>query len=218
MPGSTTRTAAWPRPLEIAARLLIASALVLWLTHAFGRALVEPMLPVFTRAIAALDGDFKILATDITQEGPSETVRFRANLARPVEVGGRTFYPFGWGATPVGGFQVTITVGGVLQYCALAIILVCAWPVARAREYCLRLAIIAPLMAVLLLVDVPLTVPGEMWNLIRADAEPDGFQPLMIWSRFLMGGGGHALGILFGGHSIALSARLSGHPTAGLVR
>lgn len=209
MRGSTTRTVTWPRPLEIAARLLIAGMLVLWLTHAFGRALVEPMLPVFTSAITALDDEFKILATDISEEGPSETVRFRANLARPVEVGGRTFYPFGWGAIPVGGFQVTITVGGVLQYCALVVILAVAWPVARAREYCLRLAIIAPLMAVLLLVDVPLTVPGEMWNLIRAEVEPGGFQPLMIWSRFLMGGGGLALGIFFGGLAIALAARLN---------
>jgi hypothetical protein len=32
-------------------------------------------------------------------------------------------------------------------------------------------------------------------------------QPLMIWSRFLMGGGGLALGILFGGLAIAVAGR-----------
>jgi hypothetical protein len=35
---------------------------------------------------------------------------------------------------------------------------------------------------------------------------PNALQPLMIWSRFLMGGGGLALGVLFGGLAIALAA------------
>jgi len=209
MPGSSTRTAAWPQPVELLARLLIASALVLWLAHAFERALVEPMLPVFSSVIPALDDEFTILATDISEDGPSKAVRFRVNLARPVDVGGRTLYPFGWGTIPAGEFQVTITVGGVLQYCVLVFVLIFAWPVLRAREYCLRVAIAAPLMAVLLLVHVPLTVLAELWHGIRAETDPGGLQSLMIWSRFLMGGGGLALGVLFGGLAIALAARLS---------
>jgi hypothetical protein len=183
--------------------------LVLWLAHAFGRALVAPMLSVFGSVIPVLDDEFTILATDISEEGPNEAVRFRANLARPIDVGGRTLYPFGWGEIPAGGVQVTITVGGILQYCALMVILVFAWPVVRAREYCLRIAIAAPLMAVLLLVHVPFTVLAELCSWTRMESTPSGLQPLMIWSRFLMGGGGLALGIFFGGLAIAVAARLS---------
>jgi len=53
-------------------------------------------------------------------------------------------------------------------------------------------------------------VLADLRQWLRTETEPGGPQPLLIWSRFLMGGGGLALGILFGGLVIALAARLSG--------
>ena len=201
-----------PRPLELIARLLIAAALVFSLSQVFERALVTSLAPVLSHVIEALDGDFTILAADVNR-GPGETLRFRANLTHPLEMRGRIFYPFGWGSKPAGRFQVTVTAGSVLQYCALMLILVVAWPAARPREYGLRAAIGAPLFAVLLLMPVPITVLAELWNLIRAELDPGKLQPLMICSRFLMGGGGLALGLLFGGVTIAVAA--GGHENHG---
>ncbi len=207
MPGSATRSAASPRPLELLARLLIAGALVLWSAHLVERSLVQRMLPAFNRIIPLVDDEFTILTTDITQDGANESIRFRLNLSRPIAVGGQTIYPFGWGPIPPGGFQVAIVLGGVLQYCLLLAILIFAWPVKRLQEYGLRVAIAVPLLAVLLFIDVPFTVLAELWGVIHAQADPGALQPLMIWSRFLMGGGGLALGILFGGLAIAVAGR-----------
>jgi hypothetical protein len=191
-------------------RLAIASALVLWLSHTFERTFVQSMIPAFGAAILALDGNFTLLGIDISRDdGPNETLRIRANLAHPIKVAGRTLLPFGWGPMPEGGFQLTLALGGVLQYCALMLIVVLAWPAMRAWEFALRILIAAPLMAILLLIDVPFTVLAELWGAIHRNIDPQIFQPLMIWSRFLMGGGGLVLALLMAGIAIGLGARWS---------
>ncbi len=96
-------------PLELLARLLMAAVLILGGAHLFERTLVRSLLPAFSRTIPFLDDEFTVVATDITLEGPNNCVRFRLNLARPIVVGTRVLYPFGWGTRPAGGFQVTIT-------------------------------------------------------------------------------------------------------------
>jgi hypothetical protein len=207
MPGSSVQTTAPPRPLELLARLLAAAALVLWLSHSFQRAFVKPLIPAFSTALRILNIDFTILGIDVSEDGPNETLRFRANLAHPIEIAGRRLSPFGWGSIPEGGYQVNLTLGGILQYCALTLILVLAWPARHAREFAVRLLSVLPLMGILLLIDVPFTVLAELWNAIHAGVDPHGFQPLMIWSRFLMGGGGLMLALLAAALAIALARR-----------
>jgi len=187
---------AWPRPFELLARLLVAAALVLWPAHVFQRALVTPLLPLLGDAVVTFDDSLRLISVDVVSEPSGEVVRFRVNLAHPVEVAGYTVYPFGWGSAPRGGYQVRLTLGGVLQYPAFVLIAILAWPAKRAAEYGLRLFAAVPLMAVLLLVDTPSTVLAEVWGEIHAGIDARGFQPLMVWSRFLMGGGGLVLALL----------------------
>ena len=175
-------------------------------------------MPAFRGTIAVLSDEFTILSADIDRTGPSQVVRISANLSRPVEIGTVTVLPFGWGTMPAASFQVAMTTGGALQYCALMLILVLAWPAAGAREYLARAAIGAPLFTLLLVMPLPCTVLAELWNLVRADLEPGRAQPWMIWSRFLMGGGGLALGALCGAVTVALTAALTArHATRTIV-
>jgi hypothetical protein len=215
MPGSAAHTVASPRSLDIFARLLIAGALVLGCGHVLERPLVQAILPAFNRAIPLIDDEFKILTTDIATEGPNRTVRFRLNLSRPISVGAKLIYPFGWGAVPAGGFQVTIDLAGVLQYCSLTVMIILAWPVKSWWEYGRRAAISVPLLGLLIFIDVPFTVLAESWGMIHAAADPGAMQPLMIWSRFLMGGGGLVLGILCGAVAVLVCARRQEPAAAG---
>jgi len=212
--------AGWPEPSRLFVRCLLAATVILWLVHAAGPGLTAPMLPWFNRVVAAIDDSFTIRGSEIAKRHGADIVRFHADLAHPIQIGGGTLYPQTAG-TGVSQLQVTVTVGGVLQSCALMLIIILAWPLLSvqaasgpaasqaavseqtrteaalcAREYAARIAISVPLLAVLLLADVPLSVDAELWNLLREQLEPDRAQPLMIWNRFLMGGGGFALALL----------------------
>ncbi|MHB8814877.1 MAG: hypothetical protein ACYDAE_16605 [Steroidobacteraceae bacterium] len=197
MPGSLTQAAApWPQPLEIAARALISTVLVLVAVQALGRPLVRPLLPIFRAAVPLLDARFVITDVRLARLGADEVVRFRGNLARPLLIHDRIVEPFGWNGVPAGGFQITYTVGGVLQYGAVLLIFVLAWPASGVRELACRLALALGCIAVVSMVIVPLTVVAEFRNGLENLVGPTPPAGLLIASRYLMGGGGWAVALL----------------------
>lgn len=209
MLGSYTARAAWISPRELAVRLAVASVLILGVMHLLQRPAAEALIPVFRMAIQLLTDSFVINDARIAEHGASDTVRFRANLARPITLDGRTIYPFGWNGAPEGGFQVTYTVGGVWSYIALMLIVVFACPGLRAKEYELRLLLSVVPVAVLLLLDVPTTVLAELWNGIYDWADIHRLSGWVIWSRFLMGGGGYLIALLMAAGVLVWARSLS---------
>lgn len=208
MPGNVTPHAPLPRLPELLLRLLLAGALAFCLSAAYEKVLVGAMLPLFDRVITTLDSDFTILGSNIGTDRTNAAAIFRANLSHPLEIGGKTLYPFGYGQMPAGAFQVAITLGGVLGYADLLLILVLAWPGAGVREYGLRIVIAAPLIVALMLIDVPVTVLGELVNGVTGAADQGRIPPLLICSRLLMGGGGFAIAAFLAFVAISLAARL----------
>lgn len=128
---------------------------------------------------------------------------YRANLARPVVVGNRILYPLGTHGVPDGGFQVTNTVGGVLQLPALLLMIALAWPARRASELAVRLGIALPVTAAVVLLDTPFTAVAELRNGLATAIDPRTVDSWMVASRFLMGGGGYALMLPLTAGSIA---------------
>src|SRR5215831_17414434 len=129
MPGCMAAPIGKPRPLELAARLLIAAVIALWLANRLTDPVVRLSIPLFTGATWTLSDDFVITSAEVDTRGTAHALRVRANLTRPVIWNHRTIYPFGWEGTPLGGFEVTLTLAGMLQYCVLLITLALAWPV-----------------------------------------------------------------------------------------
>jgi hypothetical protein len=209
MLGSCTPRAAWISPRELALRVAIASVLILGTVHLFQRPAAEELIPVFRTAIHLLSDSFVVNDARLAEEGASDTVRFRANLARPITVDGRTIYPFGWNGGPEGGLQVNYTVGGVFSYIALMLIVVHAWPAQHVKEQALRFLLSLPRVAVLLVLDVPTTVVAELWNGLYGWADIHRLSGWMIWSRFLMGGGGYLIALLMAGGVLIWARRLS---------
>jgi hypothetical protein len=192
-----------PNPLNLGMRLVLASILVLWVAHQYQRALVSPLLPVFRAVLTAALPDFHILGIEVSNSGKSERVRLRANLARSVKIAGTEAHPInGW-------YSVTLTVGGVLMYSLLTCIVVLAWPFAIWRELFVRVVIAVPLITALILTNVAVTFPAELWFPFHADLEPDATWPLLRWSRILMGGGGLVAGIVMGAMAIIAAKRLT---------
>lgn len=199
---------ALPRPLELLARTLLVGALVLGLSHLAARPVATGLLPAYRAMISLLDDSFVLTDIAIARDGPNQVIRFRANLARPLDVKGTTLYPFGWrGIVPEGGMEVSYTLNGVLQYVSLTLIVVLAWPARRLNELLLRLVLFVPVALVLLLIDVPSTVVAELWSGLEGMVDPNPLPRWMIWSRFLMGGGGLLLGFVAGALVIVIAAR-----------
>jgi hypothetical protein len=204
MPGSLTPAVTRPRPLRLAVRLLVAAALVLFPVVVLQRLLVEPLLPVFKTVIGVLDQQFVITDARVDREGPDEVMLFQANLKQPTKIAGHLVYPFGWYGVPPGGYQVTCAPGGVLLYSAVLIIIALSWPASRVREVVVRVPLCLLFVALLLLIDVPTTVVAELRHSVETLVDPHALSGWMIWSRFLMGGGGIALSVLLA--VIAISA------------
>lgn len=175
--------------------MLASAVLVLAGLNGFGRTMIEPMLPRFGQVTTLLDAQFGVTDVRVSQEGPRRVAQFRANLTHPLTIGGRTLYPFGSGGTPAVGFQVTISLESVLQSSAIMLIIALAWPVGSRFEYPVRIVLCVPLGAALALVEVPSTVLAELWNVAWGELDVAGVPALMIWSRFLWGGGGLVLGM-----------------------
>lgn len=199
----------WPGPPRLIARVLIISVGMLGLAHLLARSILGSMIPVFQTTILTLDDDFTLDDVRIAWLQQNLTLRFRANLSHPVIIYGHRVYPFGWRGRPPGFYQVAHNLDGELGYEAVLFVLVLAWPTARLPELGLRLLIAIPVAAAFLIVDVSTTTVASLCNgpyrLIGSAHDCH----WMLWSRFLMGGGGYAFGLLFGGMTVALANHIN---------
>ncbi len=181
--------------------------LVVITAHWLQFALVRPLLPVFGGTVELLAPQFTLDSLDLVQ-GQSPTVRLRANLLEPVEFAGHTVLPFGWlGRVPEGGYQVTQSLTGLLQYPVLVMLIVLAWPASTLMVLLLRVALGLPMAAFVLLCEAPMTMVAELWSLVRNQADPGATCYWMIWSRLLMGGGGLLIAGILGATAVMLAQR-----------
>jgi hypothetical protein len=210
MPGSLTQAVApWPRPLDLALRALLSTVLVLVVVQVLGRPLVRAMLPVVSAVTPLIDPRFDVTDVQLARFGADDVVRVRGNLSRPLLIGDRIISPFGWNGTPAGGLQITYTMGGVLEYGALLLILVLAWPAASALELGCRVAIALPCAALLPMLIVPFTVVAEFRHGLAGLLGPNPPGASLIASRYLMGGGGWVIALMAAAFCIALARRNS---------
>jgi hypothetical protein len=182
--------------------------------HALEHFIVAPLVPVFRAVSETLDREFVITDAHLDRAGSNEVVSLRANLRAPVTVGSRVVYPFGTHGVPEGWYQVDCTLGSVLQYAALLLIITLAWPARHPRELGVRLVASIALAGVLLLIAVPTTVVAELRHIVETDVDSHALGYWMIWSRLLMGGGGVALSILLAVVAVGVGRRYSRPPAA----
>jgi len=202
MPGPTRN--AWPKPPELALRLLLATLLVLALAKGIGREAAQALLPLIGHTLAGLDDHYRTLALNLGSEGADSVVRLRVTLARPLVVGSHVVLPDarGWA-------EVTTPVGKLLQPLLILLGLLLAWPVRRWPEWPLRLLLATPIALVLVLLDTPFVLWAGLWDLHAHVYEPGRFSPLLTWARLLDGGGRLLLGMLGAVAIVILASRVS---------
>lgn len=166
---------------------MLAYALVIWLAHRYGRDAVEAVMPLFRTLISILDEHGRVMSLAIVSDGADTLVRMRVELVEDIVINGQRF------AAGHYAFLPSIGTGLILQPAVIALGLVLAWPVQKALEYPLRIAVVAVLLAFVLITDAPLT----LWaNYVHTIVEPNAFSLLWWWEELLVNGGRLALGFL----------------------
>lgn len=183
---------------------MLTSVALLWVAHWYSRDAVALLMPALSKALSFVADDFKILRFEFVEERGNAAIAALATLDHVLVLGGRAIVPNG---TSV--MAVTTTVGTVLQPVLVALVLVLARPV-RWFEAVLRIVFVAPLIALVVLLDTPFSMAAWLWEIQLRAYEPGRASPLVWWNIFLNGGGRLALGLLAGASSVVLAQSVAG--------
>ena len=196
-----------PRPIEAGWRFLAACILLLVASHFWGGLVVDGLLPVYRLELGWIGDRYRIAGLKLVTQGADSVIRLDVTLQKIMLVGSHVVYP-----DPRGHAHVTTLSGHVLQPAILGFALLAAWPPLAAtrvaRELALRLVFGLVLIALVLMLDVPFVLVGELWALAHDRFTPGSFSPLLAWVDFLQGGGRLALGLGAGATAIGLASRL----------
>jgi len=175
--------------LRLASAALLATVLLQWAAPA----ILQRLLPLFAAEISVLDSDFRLLGLQLDAPTLPASVRLRANLSRRLHVGRYTIHPFGERPHTEGWYQVELRALSALQGAALLLVVLAAWPTQWPREAAVRLLLYMPVAVPLILVDAPLQLLANLQWCAYGFLEPAHAPPLLVWARFMQGGGSLAL-------------------------
>jgi hypothetical protein len=176
--------------LKASLRLVAAVGLLLVLNHLYGRQLVETLLPLLHRELGWLDDNYRILTLTLATQGADSVIRLDVTLARFVVVGSQVIAP-----DPRGHAVVSTLASSVLQPAIIGLALLAVWPASRTAQYAWRCLIGLPLLLLMLPLDIPFVLLGELWQVIVASSAQHEFSPLLAWNDFLQQGGRQVLAL-----------------------
>jgi len=174
-------------------RFLLLAVLLGYCAVRGGAVITQQMLPLFRIELTWLADGFRIDRVYVDRDGPDQVLRVDLGLARPLSLNGRTFQP-----DPRGKATASTLLGNVTLPSASLVAVTFAWPFRSRRTLAIRLLLLAPAAVLLCLLNAPFILWGSMWGLVLRVADPDRFSPLLIWTDFLIGGGGVALALVLG--------------------
>lgn len=204
-------------PVQVLLRLLLAGAVLLPLAVLCSEALVSSWLTAYRVVFSWVAHDFKLLNLYIDHEGADRVLRARVMWQHIVFIGGKVIYP-----DPRGTANASTLLAHALQGPLVAVLAAIAWPtrvqtaVGAARksarpwlEWAARAIALPPLLAILVLIDMPVVLAGELWDLALDMLDPGATSALVMWKVFMQGGGRYALGLTAGVLAVLVARRIS---------
>lgn len=176
-------------------RLLLIGTLLIPFVVYFGERIVNAMLPMFGVVFEWAADDFKLLRLTIDNEGADRVLRATVMWNHITFLGGHVIYP-----DPRGTANASTLLAHALQGPLVAIVTACTWPTARSSasrmwaELGIRLLVLLPLLVILIGIDMPVVLAGEIWHFVLDALAPQTSSALVTWKRFMQGGGRYALG------------------------
>lgn len=175
-------------------RILIAASVLLPITVVYGETLINGCLPIFRAVFDGVSGDFQLLNLAVDNEGVDRVLRATVTWKQITVINGVTLAP-----DPRGTANASTLLAHALQGPLVALLAVCGWPLRNGpgtwAEGLCRFAVLAPLVLIVLIVDVPVVLVGELWALVLDTLDPERVSALVIWKSFMQGGGRYALAL-----------------------
>lgn len=203
----------WSATIPALLRLLLAGAVLLPLAVLYGDALVSTWLGAYRAVFSWVADDFKLLNLYIDHEGADRVLRVRVMWQHIVFIGGQVIYP-----DPRGTANASTLLAHALQGPLVAVLAALTWSSRRGvggasprlwLEWVSRVLVLLPLLAILVLIDMPIVLAGELWDLALDALDPGAISPLVLWKQFMQGGGRYALGLTVGVLTVLAARRLS---------
>ncbi len=201
-------TLAGATPLRILLRLTLAAGVSIPLTVFFGEALVESWLPAYRLVFGWVGEEFRLLSLVMDHEGADRVLRATVTWKHIAVIGGQVIYP-----DPLGVANASTLIAHALQGPLVAVLAAVAWPTQCRREFAWRLLLLAPLLLVVVLSDLPCVLAAEIWEVVIDTLAPGTVSPLVAWKNFLQGGGRYALGLAVAALAVQWARRR--YPTQG---
>lgn len=177
---------------SFAIRLVILVAILLTLGRVYGTTIVTPLLPALSWVIEAVDDRLRVDHAFIVNRSADIVIQLNVTPIRMLFLGDRMLMP----DTKL-HFDPSTLLGSALQPLILLLAIILAWPVNRLWALPARLLLAVPMMALLLVVNVPLGFVGVMQD-FREYLPAAPVTPLVYWNDFLQTGGPLALAIAAG--------------------
>ena len=196
----------WPsdRALPAILRLLLAAAVFGSAALVFQDALVGAVVPVFATWIGWIDDAYRTVDLRAAMVGGELLVTRTATPAVVHVLGGHIV-----AVDPHIVLSTSVSAGIVLQPLVLAGALLFAWPWRRTGELPVRYVLALPLVALVILLDVPMMLYGNLWYQEVAALEPDRFSLLVTWPDLMNAGGRFALTLAAVALAVQAAARLT---------
>lgn len=194
-------------------RLVLGAAVLLPLAVHFGQQVIEAFLPAFALIFGWVADDFQLLRLSVDHEGSDLVLRATVMWKHIMFFGPHVIYPDARGTA-----NASTLLAHALQGPIAAMLVAITWPTTGVlfhssslgwTERALRTLFMIPLMGLLVMIDMPLVLAGELWHFTLDALAPDTFCALVTWKFFMQGGGRYALAI-----AMAVLAVLSGRVTA----
>jgi hypothetical protein len=180
-------------------RLAGSCALVAALVLLGKTAIAQASLPLLAQAFSWAAPDFHLVSLAVVNVGADQVVEVRVTWKHIQVIGSHVIYP-----DPRGIATASTLSAHILQGPGLAWVVAACWPFAmaarrgRIREWVLRGLALAPVTLLLVALDVPLTLAGELWSYVYDALQPGQTNVLTMFKAFLEGGGRYALGAAAG--------------------
>jgi hypothetical protein len=176
--------------LALASRFVLALAILIAVSHYAGVRIAEALLPLFRAEIEALQDNYRIRVLEVAALGSDRAVRVEVGIARITALGGKVLDD-----NPRNRIEVTTLATNTYLPALFGLSAMLVWPAARWRQLGVRLAVGLPLLAFIVLVDVPLVLLGGIQESLLEAAGAREFSPLVAWQAFMQAGGRYALAI-----------------------
>lgn len=185
-------------------RVLLAAMLALVLLRQHATDVVAVLRPALRWGLEQAAPDFQVLRFEFSVDRGQTVLSALVRQQRTIFLGGRAVVPEAHSISGTGA-----NVGTVLQPLMVALVLLLAWPARRWQEWPLRLLLATPLLALVLMLDTPLSMAAWLWFAQVQQHEPGASSPLLWWNTFLGAGGRLVLGLVAAAGALALAQRVA---------